>query len=114
MAEMSPGTALRQLRQAHAGLKKARQLMKQARENPRIAPAVLDAGWESLITAHRLLAAIPRSAVDEAVMTQQLAVQRYATAPLVRLRRLLRNDGAGADAADAIDLDDEDDIECRG
>ena len=36
MSEMSPGAALRQLRQAHAGLKKARQLMKEARENPRL------------------------------------------------------------------------------
>ena len=44
MAEMSPGAALRQLRQAHAGLKKARQVMKQARENPRAVPAVLDTG----------------------------------------------------------------------
>ena len=51
MAEMSPGTALRQLKQAHAGLKKARQLMKQARDNPRIVPAVLGAGWESLAGA---------------------------------------------------------------
>ena len=34
MAEMSSGAALRQLRTAHAGLKKSRQLMKQARENP--------------------------------------------------------------------------------
>jgi hypothetical protein len=108
MAEMSPGTALRQLKQAHAGLKKARQLMKQARDNPRIGPTVLGAGWESLQAAHRLMAAIPRTAVDEAVMTQQLSVQRYATSLLVRLRRLLRNEGVGPDDADAPDLDDED------
>ena len=112
MAEMSPGTALRQLKQAHAGLKKARQLMKQARENPRIGPSVLDACWESLQTAHRLMAAIPRGAADEAVMTQQLSVQRYATSLLVRLRRLLRNEGIGPEDADSPDLDDVDeDIE---
>jgi hypothetical protein len=111
MAEMSPGTALRQLRQAHAGLKKARQLMKQARENPRIPPAVFDAGWESLLTAHRLMAAIPRGAVDEAVLTQQLSVQRYATALLVRLRRLLRYEGLEGGDADSLDPEDEDDVE---
>jgi hypothetical protein len=108
MAEMSPGTALRQLKQAHAGLKKARQLMKQARENPRIAPKVLGAGWESLQAAHRLLAEIPLGAVDEAVMTQQLSVQRYATSLLVRLRRLLRNEGPGEDDADMNDVGDDD------
>ncbi len=54
MAEMSSAAALRQLRMAHAGLKKARQLMKQARENRSMAPAVLNAGWESLAQAHKL------------------------------------------------------------
>jgi hypothetical protein len=111
MAEMSSGTALRQLQQARAGLKKARQLLKQARDNPRMAPTVLDAGWESLIQAHRLMSAIPRVAVDEAVLTQQLAVQRYATALLVRLRRLLRNEGLEPGDADAFDLDDDDNFE---
>ena len=51
MAEMSSGAALRQLRAAHAGLKKARQLMKQARENRSLVPAVLDTGWDSLVQA---------------------------------------------------------------
>lgn len=111
MAEMSSGAALRELRAAHAGLKKARQLMKQARENPALVPAVVDAGWESLIQAHRLMAAIPRGAVDEAVLTQQLSVQRYATALLVRLRRLLRRDGLGPDDDGAADLDDAVDLD---
>jgi hypothetical protein len=106
MAEMSSGAALRQLRVAHAGLKKARQLMKQARENRSLVPAVLDAGWESLIQAHRLMAAIPRGAVDEAVLTQQLSVQRYATALLVRLRRLLRQEEVGPDDDGSPDADD--------
>jgi hypothetical protein len=107
MAEMSPGTALRQLHQAQAGLKKARRFLQQARENPFVAPAALDAGWESLMMAHRLMGAIPRSAVDEAVMTRQLAVERYATALLVRLRRLLRNEGLDSEDGGALDQDDD-------
>jgi len=108
MAEMSSGAALRQLRAAHAGLKKARQVMKQARENRALVPAVLDAGWESLTAAHRLMAAIPRGAADEAVLTQQLSVQRYATALLVRLRRLMRQGEVGPDdgSPEADDADD--------
>ena len=35
MAEMSPGAAMRELQKAQAGMKKARGLLKQARENPR-------------------------------------------------------------------------------
>ena len=111
MAEMSSGAALRQLRAAHAGLKKARQLLKQARENRSLIPAVLDAGWESLIQAHRLMAAIPRSAVDEAVLTQQLSVQRYATSLLVRLRRLMRQEEIGPDDDGSPDADDADDLD---
>jgi hypothetical protein len=106
MKEMSPGTALRQLQQAQAGLKKARQLLKQARGGDAHQPAVLKAGWESLAHANRLMAEIPLAAADEAVMTRQLAVQRYATALLVRLRRLLRNEGI--DSADLGDDDFED------
>jgi hypothetical protein len=92
MPEMSPGAALRQLQQAHAGLKKARQLLQLARKDPHAAPKVLKAGWESLVQSHRLLAEIPAPAASEAVMTKQLSVQRYATALLVRLRRIARND----------------------
>lgn len=104
MKEMSPGTALRQLQQAQAGLKKARQLLKQARGDGGNRPAVLKVGWESLAQANRLMAEIPLMAADEVVMTRQLAVQRYATALLVRLRRLLRNEGI-----DAEGLSDDDD-----
>jgi hypothetical protein len=93
MKEMSPGTAMRQLQQAQAVLKKARQLLKQIRGGGPSSTAVLKAGWESLSHANRLMAEIPVAAADEAVMTRQLAVQRYATALLVRLRRLLRNEG---------------------
>ncbi len=103
MKEMTSGAALRQLQQAQAGLKKARQLMKQARGQSPASPSVLKAGWESLVQANRLMSEIPLTAADEAVMTRQLAVQRYATALLVRLRRLLRNEGI-----DAEDLEEDD------
>ena len=105
------GSRSAQLRAAHAGLKKARQLMKQARENRSVVPAVLDAGWESLSQAHRLMAAIPRGAVDEAVLTQQLSVQRYATALLVRLRRLMRQEEVGPDDDGSPDDDDAEDLD---
>ena len=105
MAEMSPGTALRELQRAQAGMKKTRELLKQARENPRVVDTIFGAGWESLSQAHRLMAAIPREAVDDEVLTKQLAVGRYATALLVRLRRLKRRGAAGS--AEVSDLDDE-------
>ena len=111
MAEITSAAALRQLRAAHAGLKKARALMKQARENRSLIPAVLDAGWESLTQAHRLMAAIPRAAMDEAVLTQQLSVQRYATALLVRLRRLMRNEQLGPEDDGQFDADDVEDLD---
>jgi hypothetical protein len=104
MKEMSPGTAMRQLQQAQAVLKKARQLLKHTRGGGQASPAVLKAGWESLSRANRLMAEIPLAAADEAVMTRQLAVQRYATALLVRLRRLLRNEGI--DSEGSSDEDD--------
>ena len=36
MPEMSPGAALRELQQAQAGLRKARALLKQVKDNPRL------------------------------------------------------------------------------
>ena len=113
MQGMSPGAALRELQQAHAGLRKARELLKHAKHDPRAVPATFAAGWKSLSDAHRMMAAIPREAVDDAVLTKQLAVERYATALLVRLRRLKRNEnsdsGSAADLTDQVgDEDDED------
>ena len=72
---------------------------------------MLDAGWESLVQAHRLMAAIPRGAVDEAVLTQQLSVQRDATALLVRLRRLMRQEDVGPDDDGSSDADDAEDFD---
>ena len=104
MPEMSPGTALRQLQQAQAGLKKARQILRVSKGDPNANRHVLKSGWESLAQAHKILAGIPVDAATEPVMTKQLAVERYSTALLVRLRRLLKHETVGAD--DAEDLDD--------
>jgi hypothetical protein len=100
MTEMSPGTALRQLQQAQAGMKKARQALRLAKGDPEALHKVLGMGWASLMQAHRLLAAIPLEAANEPVMTRQLAVQRYATALLVRLRRIARHDFSNEPEAD--------------
>jgi hypothetical protein len=107
MSEMSPGAALRQLQQAQAGLRKARQVLRLAKGDPGATRGVLTTGWASLCQAHRLLGSIPLEAASEPVMTKQLAVERYATALLVRLRRLARNEPLGGD--DDIDLDEGDD-----
>jgi hypothetical protein len=107
MAEMTAATALRQLQQAQAGLRKSRHAIRFAKGDPDASASVLRAGWESLAQCHRLLAAIPASAATEPVMTKQLAVQRYATALLVRLRRIARNEGPAIDDDDEIYDEDE-------
>jgi hypothetical protein len=106
---MSPATALRNLQQAQAGMKKARQAIKMAREasaEGSMLSRVLKIGWDSLAQTHRILAEIPLEAATDPVMTRQLAVQRYATALLVRLRRIARNEPGALDSGDD-DLDDE-------
>lgn len=108
MAEMSPGAALRELEHAQAGLKKARELLKHARDGSIAFHRVWDAGWSSLRAAHRVMAAIPGEAIDDAVMTRQLALERYAAALLVRLRRLKRREDTGSTSG-AGDVDDHDD-----
>jgi hypothetical protein len=111
MPGMSPGAALRDLQRAHADLKKARGLLKLAKDDPRAAAAVFSAGWASLTQAHRIMAAIVTGAVDDAVLTKQLALQRYTTSMLVRLRRLKRSTSPGGTAADDDDAFDDDDGE---
>lgn len=108
MAEMSSGQALRQLQQAQAGLKKARQALRMARslEGADAVQEVLRVGWAGLANAHRLVAAIPLSAATEPVMTKLLSVQRYSTSLLVRLRRIARNEPGALDGLDD-ELDDE-------
>ena len=105
MPAISPGTALRNLQQAQAGLKKVRQLLRLARESGDVDPVrIMKAGWEGLAKAHRVIAEIPVEAATEPVMTRQLAVQRYATALLVRLRRLARNE---IDGPEDDEMDDD-------
>jgi hypothetical protein len=108
MPAMSPGTALRNLHQAQAGLKKIRLLLRLARESGGdVDPGrIMKAGWEGLAKAHRMLAEIPVDAATEPVMTKQLAVQRYATALLVRLRRLARNEPGALEGEDEMDDDE--------
>jgi hypothetical protein len=108
MPAMSPGTALRNLQQAQAGLKKIRQLLRLTRESSGdVDPSrILKAGWDGLAKAHRMIAEIPVEAATEDVMTKQLAVQRYATALLVRLRRLARNEPGALDGDDEMDDDE--------
>ena len=109
MAELSPGAALRQIQQSQQVMKKVRKalvMVREAEPNGRaeLSQKVLKAGWESLTRTHRELAAIPLSAATEDVMLKQIAIQRYATALLVRLRRLARNDPGALENLD----DDED------
>jgi hypothetical protein len=105
MPAMSPGTALRNLQQAQAGLKKVRQLLRLARESGDVDPArLMKVGWEGLAKAHRVIAEIPVESATEPVMTRQLALQRYMTALLVRLRRLARNE---LDALEDDEMDDD-------
>jgi hypothetical protein len=105
---MTPGTALRNIQQAQAGLKKIRQLLRLTRESTGdVDPArIMKAGWEGLAKAHRMIAEIPVEAATEPVMTKQLALQRYATALLVRLRRLARNEAGALEGDDESDDDE--------
>jgi hypothetical protein len=107
MAEPTPGAALRQLQQAQNGLRKARQTLRQARTGDADPQSVLKHGWDSLTAAYRTLAGVPLAAADDDVMSRQIAVQRYATALLVRLRRLARKGPAALEADEDDDLDDE-------
>lgn len=108
MPEMSPATALRQLQQAQAAMKKARQALAQARGGPADPRLLLKVGWEALAKAHAILAGLPLSAADEDVMTKSLAAHRYATALLVRLRRIARNEPGALEGVDD-EFDDADD-----
>jgi hypothetical protein len=104
MPDASPGTVLRQLQQVQAGMKKARQALAQARGTGADPQRLLTIGWEALARTHAALAAIPLSAANEDVMTKLLAAQRYATALLVRLRRIARNEPG---ALEGLDEDEE-------
>lgn len=106
--KITPGLALRNLQQAQQGMKKVRKGLVQLREidparRPELAQSLLQAGWESLTRTNREIAAIPFESATDEVMLRQIAVQRYATALLVRLRRVLRNDLDGLEGPDDED-----------
>ena len=101
MPDPSPGAVLRQLQQAQALMKKARQALAQSRGGAADPQLLLNIGWESLKKTHAILAATPLSAANEEVMTRTLAVQRYSTALLVRLRRIARNEPGALEGLDS-------------
>lgn len=102
MPDISPARALRDLNQAQAQMRKARAALRSVRHGGDNTLRIVHAGWECLRAAHATMAAIPSDAADDAVMTRQAAVQRYATALLVRLRRLARGESVPSD-----DIDDD-------
>jgi hypothetical protein len=113
MAAQSPKAALRDLEAARGRLKKIRTAIRLLRESKSAGPAgsrpaesVIQAGWDALTSTWRLLAGLPFEAVDDEVMLRQISLQRYATALLVRLRRLARGD-LGATSDDSEEGDDE-------
>jgi hypothetical protein len=106
MTGRSPGSILRELEQAQSAMRKARGMVNDARAGSIEPESAARLGWESLRHAARLIAEIPFDAVDESVLMKQIAVQRYATSLLVRIRRLLR--GSSASLEDELGVDDED------
>jgi hypothetical protein len=97
MPGMSPGAALRELERANAHLRRSRAALKQAKDDPSLRPLVFRMGWEGLRQAYAVITLIPMESADDAVLSRAIAVQRYATALLVRLRRLKRQDAASDD-----------------
>ena len=113
MAAMTSGAALRQIQVARSHLRKARQMLQSVRpgqaERDASAAAIRDvvrAGWQSLTQTHKLLAEIPFEAANEDVMFKLIALERYAAALLVRLRRLSRGESLGDDTDDRDDDDE--------
>jgi hypothetical protein len=100
---MSSKAALRELERANAYLKRSRAALKQAKDDPSLSPRVFQMGWEGLRQAYVVIAQIPIEAADDAVLTRAIAVQRYATALLVRLRRLKHQGVVDDDVASGED-----------
>jgi len=103
MPGMSPGAALRELERANAYLKQSRAALKQAKDDPNLRPLVFRMGWEGLRQAYAVITLIPMESADDAVLSRAIAVQRYATALLVRLRRLQRQDAASSNDGSQAD-----------
>ncbi len=109
MAERTSGSVLRDIQQAQAGMKKVRQALAAARRDPDVdEKRLLELGWRSLSIAHKVLVDVPVSAASDDVMTKAISMQRYATALLVRLRRLARHGGGGLEGLDDDDLGEDD------
>jgi uncharacterized membrane protein YdfJ with MMPL/SSD domain len=110
MPELTPGLALRQLDQAQAAMKKVRQAMRTARQadaDPEHVRSVFRAGLAAQAQAFRVLCEITEDVATDDVLTRQIAVQRYATAMAVRLRRLIRKGPGALGDDDEGDGDDE-------
>jgi hypothetical protein len=108
LADRTPGSVLRDLNQTQDHMRKARKLMAQVRGEPLGSAGrtrAIAAGWAALAKTHELLGAIPLESATDEVLVRQLAVQRYATSLLVRLRRLTRNEAAGDDSDELDDHD---------
>lgn len=109
MAAMSAGTALRKLEQAQAGLRKARKALSAEREGggESSREAVFRECFSSLSKGLGLAAEIPSEAASEDVLSRELAFLRYASALVVRLRRLSRNEGVaeGDESEDELEID---------
>ena len=105
MSDPSSGLVLRNLQHAQADMKKARQALTQVRKGSLRPEPVMALGWQSLLSAHKALAAVPLASATDDVMSRQIAVGRYATALLVRLRRLSRYGPGGLDETDAEDFE---------
>jgi len=94
-SSLTPGRALRDIQHAQQAMKAARKALVVVRQadpedRPALAERAFEQGWESLRRTHEVLASIPRSAATDEVLTKQIAAQKYATALVVRLRRLAR------------------------
>jgi hypothetical protein len=106
LSERTPGAVLRDLNHTQDLMRKARKLIAQVRSEPPGSPGrtkAMQVGWSALGKTHTLLAAVPLEAATDPVLMKQLSVQRYATALLVRLRRLTRNEAVADDADEGDD-----------
>lgn len=104
MSNMTPGLALRQILASKNSLRKARQSLTLLRGDDSVSPKQLSDtirhAWQALTQTHKLLGELPFEAASEDVMLKQISLERYATALLVRLRRLARGDLSAADPGD--------------
>ncbi len=94
---LTPGTLLRDLKEAQRQIKKARELLVMVRQaepeaRDELAQTALKAGRGALQRSQQTMAAITVESATEDVTTKELALMRSATALLVRLRKLANND----------------------